>query len=559
MKRRKFIASAAFAGIAGSLRPAVVIAESARKSTGFYRVHQFIDDHPDAVFIMRTDVENKTDEDDIRAAGRKFAGEVIVPSDELGIPVSHLVPIKPNITGGGGNEWSTMGIITDPNFVEGVVQSMKSLGVSRKKFHIREVNCINWEKHAYWPSVKRQGIDLHNMNQRVHGVDNSLLSNWSKNKDEIDPEELVWVDVDDGVVYRKIPYLQPINAPDTFLLNIAKFKAHSMGLTLACKNFQGAVGNGYQHFCQKFASVWTMLPEHRNPNVEEEINQYLSRHVNTLPRWDRPIKNEDAPDRTAVDRYDVLCQEIWSHRTIDSLSVTDFGLHIVEGVYGRDGNFGPGPNPEGNENNPHGKAWDYMTNIIIFGKNPYHVDLVGKWLGGHEPGNFGFFHIAMERGKLDILDPRRIPVYDWHHGRAARKPLDWFTRTPLKTFYLQRNYAGQNEPYWHLVNEHFDYKTVTQRTAAEPERQGIRILETVRQTRSNDLLAIEYAVPYKGYVQLEIEDTNGNTVDLLENAVRERGWHLTAWDTALHDSGEYAVRYRYNGRSEVRRINLKKS
>ena len=126
-----------------------------------------------------------------------------------------------------------------------------------------------------------------------------------------------------------------------------------------------------------------MLPEHRNPEVEEYINRYLARHVNTLPRWDRPIKDSDAPNQTAVDRYDVLCQEIWTHRTIDSLSVTDFGLHVVEGVYGRDGNFGPGPNPEGNENNPRGKAWDYMTNIVIFGKNPYHIDIVGKWLGGH--------------------------------------------------------------------------------------------------------------------------------------------------------------------------------
>ena len=86
------------------------------------------------------------DEDDIRSEGRRFAREVIVPSDESGMPVSHLVPIKPNITGGGGNDWATMGIITDPNFVEGMVMSMKDLGISRKKFHLREVNCINWKK-----------------------------------------------------------------------------------------------------------------------------------------------------------------------------------------------------------------------------------------------------------------------------------------------------------------------------------------------------------------------------------------------------------------------------
>lgn len=559
MKRRSFLASSAFAGVAGSITPTTVFADSAKKSTGFYRVHQFIEEHPDAVFIMKTNVEKKTDEDDIRTEGARFANEVIVPSDESGIPVSHLVPIKPNITGGGGNDWATMGIITDPNFVEGVVISMKQLGISKKNFHLREVNCINWKKHAYWPSVKRQGIDLHNMNQRVPGVDNTLLSRWSKNADEIDQDELVWMDVPNGVVYRKIPYLQPVNAADSFLLNIAKFKAHSMGLTLACKNFQGAVANGYQHFCQKFKSVMTMLPEHRNPNVEEDINRYMARHVNTLPRWDRPIKADDAPNRTPVDGYDVLCQEIWTHRTIDSLSVSNFGLHVVEGVYGRDGNFGPGPNPEGNENNPRGKAWDYMTNIVIFGKNPYLVDIVGHYLGGHEPGNFGFFHIAMERGELDILDPMRIPVYDWNNGKAVKKPLSHFTRTPLKTYYLQRDYAGQDEPFWHLVNEPFDYKNVSQRTVDSPDQQGIRILDTVQQTRSNSLLAMEYAVPDKGYVQIEVEDSNGTTIDLLENAVRESGWHLTAWNTSPHDSGEYSVRYRYNGHTEVQNIKLRKS
>ena len=559
MKRRTFLASAALAGTAGSIKPATVLAGRARKTTGFYRVHQFIEEHPDAVFIMKTNVAKKTDEEDIRAEGRRFANEVIVPSGQSGIPVSHLVPIKPNITGGGGNEWATMGIITDPNFVEGVVMSMKELGVSRKKFHLREVNCINWKKHAYWPSVKRQGVDLHNMNARVPGVDNALISNWSKNADEIDPDELVWLDSPDGVVYRKIPFLQPINAPDSFLLNIAKFKAHSMGLTLACKNFQGSLGNGYQHFCQKFKSVMTMRPEHRNPNVEEDINTNLKRHIGTLPRWERPIKAADAKNRTPVDQYDVLCQEIWSHRMIDCLSITDFGLHVVEGVYGRDGNFGPGPNPEGNENNPRGKAWDYMTNIVIFGKNPYHVDIVGKWLGGHEPGNFGFFHIAMERNKLDILDPMRIPVYHWDKGRAVRRPLNWFTRTPLKSYYLHRDYGGYKEPFWHLVNEPFDYKTVAQRETDAPGNQDIRILDTVHQTRSHGYLAIEYAVPEKGYVQMEVENGNGETVDLLENAVRETGWHLTAWNTAGFDSGDYTVRYRYNGRTETRTIRLRKS
>ncbi len=557
--RRTFLKSAAVGTAAAAASPARVFAERAGKTTGYFGVHPFVEAHPDAVFIMFTNVAEKTDRDGNEREGRRFAREVLVPMDESGVPASRLIPIKPNITGGGGNTWETMGIITDPWFVGGVIESMKDLGISKRNFHVREVNCVNWKDHAYRPMIRKTGADLHNMNARVPGIDNERLSRWSQNNDEIDPDELVWVDVPDGVVFRKIPYLRPINAADTFLLNIAKFKAHSMGLTLACKNFQGAVANGYQHFCQKMGSVMTLPPEHRNPDVERDIANYYRRHRDTLPRWDRPVKADDAPDRTHVDTYDVMCQEVWTHRTLDSLSATDFGLHVVEGIYGRDGNFGPGPNPVGNEDNPRGKAWDYMTNIVIFGKNPFKVDIVGKWLGCHEPGDFGFFHIAMERGMLDGLNPMNIPVYHWDDGRAVRKPLDWFTRTPLRTFYLQRNYGGENEPYWHLVDEPFDYSAVAERKPVMPARPETRVFPQIRQTRSYGRLGIEYALPERGSVMVEILNDRGETVAVPDYAVRDAGWHLASWDTAAHDSGNYTLRYRYNGRVETRKIELRKA
>ena len=115
--------------------------------------------------------------------------------------------------------------------------------------------------------------------------------------------------------------------------------------------------------------------------------------------------------------------ELWAHRTVDNHAASPMGLHIIEGIYGRDGDFNWGPNPFGNENNYDGRAWDYMTNVVIFGKSPYLVDIVGHWLGGHEPGNFGLFHIAMERGKLDVMNPMHIPVYEWQDGVAVRRPL----------------------------------------------------------------------------------------------------------------------------------------
>ncbi len=556
--RRNFIKTTALAAPLGMLKPVDVFAARSRKTTGYFGVHPFVEEHPEAVFIMFTDVDVKTNAKANKKEGEKFAHEVIIPKDESGIPTTHLIPIKPNITGGGGNTHETMGIITDPHFVEGVIEGMKTLGISKKQFHLREVNCANWKKHVYYPIARRTGADLHNMNGRVQGIDNEHLSSWSKSHNVISDDELQWVDVPDGVVFRKIPYLWPINAPDTFLLNIAKFKAHSMGLTLCCKNFQGAVANGYQHFCQKMGSIMTIPPEHRNPTIERDYAASMKRHVATLPRWDRPIKSDDDPARNAVDVYDPVCQELWSHRTLDNLSATRFGLHVVEGIYARDGNFSPGPNPEGNENNPRGTAWDYMTNILIFGMDPFKIDLVGKWLGGHEPGNFGFFHIAMERGMLQVMNPLNIPVYQWHNGQAVRTPLTNFTRTPLKSYYLHKDYNGGNEPYWHLVNEPFDYRTVDEEKPSAPSQPGVKVLTQGYQTASYPMLSIEYTVPGTGNVMLEILNDKGETVEILVNAIRDCGAHLASWNTNSYDSGNYAYRFRWNDFSETRELRFRK-
>jgi hypothetical protein len=321
---------------------------------------------------------------------------------------------------------------------------------------------------------------------------------------------------------------------------------------------QGAVGNGYQLFCWKMRSPLFLPPEHRNPNLQKDFEASFKRHVATIPRWDRPI-NPDAASKDIRDEYDPVCQEIWTHRTLDNISSTKFGLCVVEGIYGRDGDFSIGPNPEGNENNPRGKAWDYMTNILIFGKNPLRVDIVGKWLGGHEPGNFGLFHIAMERGILDVLNPLNIPVYFWENGQAVRKPLAWFDRTPLKSFYLQRNYNGGTEPFWHLCNEPFDYTKVSEEKLTFPSRPGARVLSGVGQNPSYSRISLEYRVPRRENVMLEILDAQGATIAIPVMAIRDEGTHLASWDTDSFESGKYTWRFRCGDYRETGEIHLQRS
>jgi uncharacterized protein (DUF362 family) len=122
------------------------------------------------------------------------------------------------------------------------------------------------------------------------------------------------------------------------------------------------------------------------------------------------------------------------------MSVLKTGLAMIEGIYGRSGNgFEIGE--------------DYLTNMVMFSKDKFRLDLIGLYLGGHEPGNVHLYRIAKERGLTDTFNPWEVPVYEWVDGKAVPAKLTDFPRASLNTYYLQR--AG--EPEYHLVNEPFDY------------------------------------------------------------------------------------------------------
>ena len=45
---------------------------------------------------------------------------------------------------------------------------------------------------------------------------------------------------------------------------------------------------------------------------------------------------------------------------------------------------------------------EFLPNFVMFSKDPFRLDLVGLYLGGHEPGNVHFYRIAKERGLVEI-------------------------------------------------------------------------------------------------------------------------------------------------------------
>src|SRR5674476_1079719 len=229
--------------------------------------------------------------------------------------------------------------------------------------------------------------------------------------------------------------MAPMTAPDTFLINIAKFKAHQMGITGSIKNLQGITAKKFHQYCGGNYSVFKSYDKRYHPFFQpdymERVDEFHKKHVAAgIPRWN--TRMERPPYGGG------LFMEQWVHRMIDSYSVTPTGINIVEAIYGHDGDgFSGGPHD--------GKPMDFMSNKIIFGKDAFRVDIITHWLAGHEPGNFGLFHIGIERGVSNVQNPMDIPVYLWKIGKAKLVKLDTLDRTPLLTCYLRKPNDGQND------------------------------------------------------------------------------------------------------------------
>jgi uncharacterized protein (DUF362 family) len=462
----------------------------------------------------------------------QLAQSVFIPVDLAAdaFPLSHRVVIKPNLTSRG--QWMrgytverSYGVITDVDFVQGVIEGMKSLGIPGNQFSIREVNgSENLTEGKYAAMGSRTGADIKVISDPVT---------------QLPAQAVVWKDVPNGVWFKKIPYLWPVSAPETVLLNIAKFKSHGMGMTLCSKNLQGAIAASYQQHCTTLQSEMNINSSHIQPNAKNTIQQNYQRHVKAgIPRWDKPGQNGG------------LWQETWASRCLDNISTIGPALHIIEGIFGHDGNFIEGPHD--------GYAADFMSNIIILGRNSFHVDIIGTWLSGHEPGNFGLFHLARERGLSTFLNPFDIPVFEWFaDGTSVRKPLEEFERTPLVTYYLQRDYNGGNEPYWHLVDEPYNYPSTRIETAHTEAPSDLQLLPNYPNP-FNATTRIAFSLPRDGHVRIDVLNGQGRLLSTLTDQVMAPGNHVISWSADQFPSGTYYYRLCYDGAVKTGRMTLVK-
>jgi hypothetical protein len=524
LNRRQFLKTVGAGSAALTLRPSELLGADRTTTPSYFSVHPFIDAHPDAVFIMQTNVDIKTNADAVKQAGLAFGQSVFVSADSSGIPISHRVAIKPNIVMMPAKLESYMGIVTDPCFVEGMIESLKLLGMGGEQIYLREVSGADqWPNSGYSQMAERTGVDLRRLDDPIG---------------TIAEQDIQWVDVPEGHWFTRIPYLWPVNAPDTLLLNIAKMKTHLMGMSLCAKNLQGTNAVPYVTHCSSYSSNMEIPADGVVPGAKAAILNSYNQHVaKGIPRWDRPGEEGG------------IWQEIWATRCLDNNSVTRAGLNIIEAVYGREGPFSGGPGIDG-------KGIDRMMNMIIFGKNPFHVDTIGLWLSGHNPGNLGYLHMAIERGLSSILNPADIALYEWKSdGSAVLTPLTVFDRTPLRTEYLLRDYNDQQEDQWHLLDEPYDYSTNSVKHPAASLPQGF-VLHQNFPNPFNSTTSVSFDIPKDGNVRIEILDVQGQVVDLLLDGSCPAGSHLVRWNADRHASGVYFCRMLYGRSSSVRSLVL---
>jgi hypothetical protein len=487
-------------GVTSSGWPAARLFARQSGIPAYFGLHPFIEAHPEAVFIRKTAVAAKGDSQTKRQEAFQLARRIFTLRDTPGIEASHKFAIKPNLTmtGGTGLKYA---IVTDPYVVEGLIDGMKQVDIRAQSIYVREGVVTDQVGTGYHELAQRSG---------VHYEDSDSRAPTSR-------------DCPDGVVFRGTKYLGPFNYPDCHLLNVAKLKTHAMGLTLCVKNLQGTNIQPYIQFC---GGLQNAIAQDFQPDARRHVNDLYAKHQRAgIPRWD-----------TEKGNY----MEMWVHRTIDSYSLirSSVLLNIIEGVDAQNGNGftrGPGPN---------GEPEIFMTNVLIFGKDAFRVDIIGHWLAGHEPGNFGLFHLARERGVSTALNPHNIPVYRWEDSGPKLTPLDQFARTPLTTLYL----AKRGEPRFHLCNEPFAYPAEPLSACLSGGKvPGLRVLGQVKPAKGPSSLLIEYNLPADGDAALEMYEVFGERVGVLARGWTRRGLHLADWSTQGTAPGLYCCQLMAHG------------
>jgi uncharacterized protein (DUF362 family) len=507
--RRTFLKSAAAYGAVSAAGPTADLFARWSSAPSYFGLHSFIEKHPEAVFIRKTNVASKDDAEGKTREALALAKQIFALRRKPGIPLTNKFVFKPNLTSAKGTGL-THAIVTDPYVVEGFVEGLKLGKIAAENIYLREGLSASQAGTGYVELSRRSGAHYGDSVSR----------------------EPTLKECPEGVVFRRTKYLGPFNYSDSTLINVSKFKTHSMGLTLCVKNLQGTNIPPYIRFCGGLQNV---IAQDFQPDAQKHVDELYESHRRAgTPRW-----------HTEKGAW----MEMWIQRTLDhyALIKPTIGLNIIDGVYAQNGDgFDGGPGADG-------APEIFPTNLLIFGKDAFRVDIIGHWLGGHEPGNFGLFHIGRERKVSTALNPRNIPVYLWEDKGPRLTPLESLTRTPLKTPYLPKS----DEPRFHLCDEPFAYpQEKVSASLSGRETPGFEVLGSNQPVRGDASLVIEYNLPSDDYASLDLYSAAGERLAILAEGRQVKGVHMAAWDLRRSSPGDLYCRLRCNGFDQVRRLDL---
>ncbi len=326
---------------------------------------------------------------------------------EKGNALGGKTSIKPNWTYiPPKHRYPTVGITTAPQFIAGFSEGLRELG---------NTNIVVTERSSGTVMLKEAGhFDI------LAGHNIPFIDAHYKNFRMYEKSELNWHKIKDGLVWKRVPTYRPHFEEDTFTINMPTMKCHNLGLTtLSIKNMQGYVPDGYGHYCERWDQTYSIRPEKRKDlnedywqNVEKEFLRHRAMGYKyydyedsykvyrqkggweTFRKLRRDLKQANEFMKGVKN---LMWDEMWAQRTVDTLSALKPDINIIEGIICRDGNaFENGT--------------DYLSNYIIISLDLVAVDAVTSYLMGHNPGELHYLRIANERG-YGAINMDSIPLY----------------------------------------------------------------------------------------------------------------------------------------------------
>ena len=360
---------------------------------------------------------------------------------EPGEPDATRYIIKPNVVGGKSED-----LANDPDYHGGIVTNAWSVDAIVQRLWDLGARDIVVAEGGGAPSLDAfRENDYFRMMERWQDKGPELTWMSRGSFAEYSEDEITWVDVPDGVVHRKLPFVAPVTGRE-FLINNPTLKTHNLGVLTGCgKGLQGVLAQQFKHFCS-FNDQWgsghydeETLAKYYQPDLRESIAAAYKAHVaRDLPFW-----TTYADKKTGVGRF-----EPHSQRVVDTvLTVNKMYegrlLNIFEGLIGRDGTA-------------FNQGGDRFVGLLIAGTSIFEVDKVAAWMMGHDPRYIPWLVVGEDRGlgSRDIHDTElhllpddrivtpeelrkhvvRLPVY--LHGQSDRLGLgdtllhDDYVKTP---------------------------------------------------------------------------------------------------------------------------------